>query len=583
LSQYVKSKVVSDVYFTKFNKIGTDKNFEDDDGNIVEWNHFYLELPKRFVDATGKSEGDYKGSYRDIRNVFKRSLEEISEESLLTVLELISQNSLYKGEEWKSVLTNFLKLKKEYGKLETEEQKNNYAWEKSVTVGGVIGKIKNHSIGTLLINISEGMDLDVAVKKYEVIVAPSNYKRPNAIFTKKMLEDAKKTIEDLGYLDSLNRRYATLDDITVNNILFSNKDSAKRIGGANVFDDMLGDVAGSPKKFSKVEEVPVDNFIANVLPTTKEIEVWLENKHSSNLVSLVAPENKDAPSMFKWDNAFSWAYSGNITDSDIRENVKSAGGNVEGVLRFSIQWNDGRTRDGNDLDAHCYEPGGNEIFFRNMSNRYTSGVLDVDIRYPVEGVPAVENITWSEKNRMQNGIYKFFVHQYENRGGRDGFKAEIEFDGQIFSFEYNKELRQGENIQVAEVTLNQDGTFTIKESLPSSVSSKEIWNLKTNQFVPVSVVMFSPNYWDQQNGIGNRHYFFMLKDCVNSENPNGFYNEFIKEDLLKHKRVFEALGGKMAVKDVDDQLSGLGFSSTKRNELVVKVKNQSERIIKIKF
>jgi len=583
LSQYVKSKVVSDVYFTKFNKIGTDKNFEDDDGNIVEWNHFYLELPKRFVDATGKSEGDYKGSYRDIRNVFKRSLEEISEESLLTVLELISQNSLYKGEEWKSVLTNFLKLKKEYGKLETEEQKNNYAWEKSVTVGGVIGKIKNHSIGTLLINISEGMDLDVAVKKYEVIVAPSNYKRPNAIFTKKMLEDAKKTIEDLGYLDSLNKRYATLDDITVNNILFSNKDSAKRIGGANVFDDMLGDVAGSPKKFSKVEEVPVDDFITNVLPTTKEIEIWLENKHSSNLVSLVAPENKDAPSMFKWDNAFSWAYSGNITDSDIRENVKSAGGNVEGVLRFSIQWNDSSDYDQNDLDAHCIEPGRNEIFYGNKMNYSTLGNLDVDIIHPTRNVPAVENITWPNKSKMTSGVYNFFVHGYSNRGGRNGFKAEIEFDGQIFSFEYTKEVRQGEKVQVAEVTLNKDGTFTIKESLPSSVSSKEIWNLKTNQFVPVSVVMFSPNYWDQQNGIGNRHYFFMLKDCVNSENPNGFYNEFLKEDLLKHKRVFEALGGKMAVKDVEDQLSGLGFSSTKRNELVVKVKSQSERIIKIKF
>jgi len=318
-------------------------------------------------------------------------LEEISEESLLTVLELISQNSLYKGEEWKSVLTDFLKLKKEYSKLETEEQKNNYAWEKSVTVGGVIGKIKNHSIGTLLINISEGMDLDVAVKKYEVIVAPSNYKRPNAIFTKKMLEDAKKTIEDLGYLDSLNRRYATLDDITVNNILFSNKDSAKRIGGANVFDDMLGDVAGSPKKFSKVEEVPVDDFITNVLPTTKEIEIWLENKHSSNLVSLVAPENKEASSMFKWNNAFSWAYSGNITDSNIKDNVKSAGGNVEGVLRFSIQWNDGRNHDQNDLDAHCFEPSGNEIFFSNMSNRRTTGILDVDIRYPKENISAVRS------------------------------------------------------------------------------------------------------------------------------------------------------------------------------------------------
>ncbi len=72
-----------------------------------------------------------------------------------------------------------------------------------------VGKIRNHSIGTLLVNISEGMDLDLAVRKYEQIVAPVNYKRPKAIFTKKMLEDAKKTITELGYMDSLQRRFAT--------------------------------------------------------------------------------------------------------------------------------------------------------------------------------------------------------------------------------------------------------------------------------------------------------------------------------------------------------------------------------------
>lgn len=587
LSDFIKSHAVSDIYVSKFKKIGTQKNYEEmENGHIHEWTHFYVELPDRFVDKSSRSEGDIKGGYRDTRNVFKRSLDEISMDALDTILELITSNTLYKGEEWKNALTEFRRYKREYDKLSSDSEKNLYAWEKSVKAGMAIGRIRNHSIGTLLVNVSEGMNLDTAVKKYEQIVAPTNYKRSKPIYSKKMLEDAQKKIVELGYMDSLARRYAKFDDITVNDILFSNKDSAKRIEGAvDIFGELAKNTKGrKAKKFSKVEEVTIDTFINDILPTAREVELYLENKHSSNLVSLIAPENKDSKSMFKWGNNFGWAYSGNLTDSDMKDRVKAAGGNVTGDLRFSIQWNeDGR--DNCDLDAHCIEPTGYyEIYYGSAKKPYfspTKGQLDVDIMSP-NGKVAVENITWMNRDTMKNGVYKFFVKQYSG-SVKNGFRAEIEFDGQIYSFDYPHSMRSGENVMVAEVTLN-NGKFTIKELIPSSVSSKEIWGVKTNEFIPVSVICYSPNYWSNvENKVGHRHVFFMLKGCVNDENPSGMFNEFLVQDLYEHRKVMEALASKMRVEDTDDQLSGVGFAMDKRAEVVVKVIGSVERVLKIKF
>ena len=605
LSSFIKSHAVSNIFVSKFKKIGTLQNYEElENGKVQEWTHFYLELPDKFVDRSSRSEGDIKGSFRDTRNVFKRSLDEITMDSIDTILELINSNTLYKGEEWKGVLGEFKKYKKEYDKLISDVERDNYAWEQSVKAGIAIGRIRNHSIGTLLVNVSEEMDLDTAVKKYEQIVAPANYKRPKAIYTKRMLEDAKKTITELGYLDSLQRRFANLDDITVNNILFSNRDAAKRIVGADdIFGEMEKDVAVNPRKFSKVDEIPVKDFIENILPTAKDIEIYLENKHTSNMVSLIAPKIKNSKTMFKWNNGFSWAYSGNITDSDITQRVQNAGGRIDGVLRFSHSWNYEGMRNGSLMDLHVFMPGSNQkVEYKNgkeIHDNYgnnervgwnhrqhlpSGGVQDVDyVNVAPVGYIPVENTTFPSIEKLKEGIYTFKIHNWNFRNPTTGgFKAEIAFDGQVYRFIRREPLQHKEWITLAKLEL-KNGHFEIIEMMENDTTPIEIWGLKTNQFIPVSAISYSPNYFDEQDGIGHRHLFFFLKDCVNAEEPNGYYNEFLKNELAEHKRVFEALGEKCHVENTEDQLSGIGFSMTKRAELIVKVKGATERIMKVKF
>lgn len=585
IAAYVRTRPIRDRFLSSMKRIGVQKSHEQtEDGTVVTHYHFSMAVPRAAQAAFKTDVERKKAEYRDTRNVFERSLREISEDAVTTVLELVHSNSLYKGEEWEGVLTQFLQCKRAFDGLD-EEKKGLYCWKNAARVGMSVGRLRNHSMGVLLTDLTQDVELDTAVRRYEKIVAPANYMRPQAIFTRKMLQEARDTVERLGLTNSLPRRFATADDIRVNNILFCNRDAARRIrtqAGGSVFDELMAEAKPSPRSFSRVEEISAEDFVERVLPTAQEVELFMEARFAPNMVSLIAPIHPEAPSLFKWDNAFSWAYAGNMTDSDIKRNVKNAGGRVDGVLRFSIQWND-ETYDPNDLDAHCKEPGGEHIYYGHKVSGKSGGNLDVDIIHPTKGKAAVENITFPDGRRMPFGKYQFLVHCYTFRGGRTGFQAEVEFDGQIHRFRYDKAVRQGKQVAVADVILSRDGSFSIDPKLPESVEHRKIWGVQTGDFVPVSVVLYSPNYWDGQQGVGHRHYLFMLRDCVNEESPNGFYNEFLKSELSAHKRVFEALGGKMAVEPVKDQLSGVGFSATKRNHAVVRVTGSTQRTFKIRF
>jgi len=402
LTALIEPASIGDRYFTKKTRIGNSVSYTDD---FKVWHHLYADIPDAHIYRGHKSIPDSQNEARTAKQVLKRGLDELTPDALSTVIELIDQQSLYRGEQWKEQLVTFRSTQTAYRNLPASQQ-DTFCWDASDRLGPAIARIRNHSIGTLLIDISNDIDLDEAVRRYEAIVAPSSYQRPKSIYSKRMLEDARATVERLGLTASLPRRFARLDDITINNILFANRDVTKQLGG-DIFDDMAASIGVKTKQFDHVETVPIATFVSDILPNLTTIEVLLENQHAANLVSLIAPGDRQAPPLMKWNNGFGWGYRGNLADS-MKERVKAAGGKVDGILRFSLQWNDNGDNN-NDFDAHCNEPCGNLIYYARKRNSHTGGNLDVDIVNP-SGNVAVENITWPDIQRMKTGDYLFKVH-----------------------------------------------------------------------------------------------------------------------------------------------------------------------------
>jgi hypothetical protein len=102
--------------------------------------------------------------------------------------------------------------------------------------------------------------------------------------------------------------------------------------------------------------------------------------------------------------------------------------------------------------------------------------------------------------------------------------------------------------------------------------SREHWGIKTLDTARVNSIILSPNYWNEASGtsgVGNKHWFFILDGCIKPLPVRVIYNEFLRSDLEKHRKVFEVLGDKTKCPVAQEQMSGVGFSSTLRAKATV--------------
>ena len=568
----------------KYGVVTTDK--------VYTFHHFYVNLSKQFVLTESESIGTYLSKKNSTHQVFVKGLN-IPLETLQVVSDLMVQGSLLRADAHKYKVDEFINIKQEYDNLQGSSlSKYNWTWKKFSDIP--FAGFANELIGTTCIDLAQGKDINVVQKEFNVRVDPTNYMKAKPAITERQKQDAAKWIEENGYTESFNRRFATLDDAlkgSINEVIHTNISKSKKASASNLFVNVKTVNSGVLSRHKKaeidaIETVDIQTFIDSILPNSKSIQVFLENGFGNNLVTLTTAIDPTCKNPFKWsDNQFSWTYNGNLAGkSFIKEAVKDKGGNVEGVLRGSLVWNESGD-DRSDLDLHCIQPDKEHIYYNSNYRKDNGdkpsscgGLLDLDNTDPGNKL-GVENIFFNPMSKLKKGVYRFYVKQYSARNSQ-GFKFEIDMNGDTYNYEYNNPVR-GE-IDIAEVTFDGE-SFTIKHDLqPVASSSKTMWGLDSNQFHKVNLISLSPNYWGD-NRIGNKHYFFFLEGCHSDQPMRSFHIENLNGELLAHRKVLEVYGMTDKLEPTTKQLAGLGFTDDSKETLIVKVEGSFKRTVRVKF
>ena len=577
LAEFVRAAAIKGVYLSETNKVGQATTNQAMPNNAIKtWNHFHAKLPNKFV-VSGESIASAEATKRADKEVLVTSLTKYNDYAIDTVLELINDNNLERGQERKHTVESLRKTKTAWDKLTTDVAREQFAWKTAAKLGSA-GRFRNNVIGTLLDDLAEGKDLEKAVKSYETKVAGENFMRTSSLVTKTQVKSAFDKVEEKGMTDSFTRQHAKITDISVANVIHANRESKLNMDG--VFGDIIESIGDDKLPDpEQIKDIRIDDFIAKIVPKAKKLEVMVANSQTTNLMSLLTPTYLDAPGIFKWGNNFSWSYNGDVADS-IKERVKAAGGNVAGDLRISASW-----YNTDDLDLRVKEPNRNMISFMDPKSTTTGGKLDVDANsnsHQLKTDP-VENITYANKAKVLPGKHVVEINNYTKRDTNHvGCEVEIEYLGTTWNFEYSADIPRGKTVKITEFDFDITKGLTFGKGIASKSASKEIWGIQTNKWSTVSTMMFSPNHWEGEDA-GHKHVFFIIKDCLNPDTVRTFYNEFLSSDLVADRKVFEIVGARTKAAYSDQQLSGIGFSTTRRSEIKVRVTGEGNKVYNVQF
>lgn len=221
---------------------------------------------------------------------------------------ILHQDAVYRSEKAIGVATWFTDL---HRKLENVKGplRDNIIWLAAATAPVGFCHVRSTVISTLLDDIKEGLAFDAIARRWQEKLHPLQYQRPSAAPSEGAIAAAEKLVERLGVAKSLERRFATLDDVLAK-VWSPTAEKPKKSGG--IFGHLKGKIRATGVELPNTT-MTWDKFHRTVLPSALSIE--LRAPSSGPYYGLVTAADMQAPAILQWDglqdhprNPVSWYF-----------------------------------------------------------------------------------------------------------------------------------------------------------------------------------------------------------------------------------------------------------------------------------
>jgi hypothetical protein len=270
------------------------------------WQHLSVSPPVHFWHVDRALDANQAAAaIRENRNTVMNAMVEYQPAVLDETLRVLESGQLTRSEKFLGPVRWLRKLHDWPKGRENQKVRDNILWREVALAPEGFCHIKSSVLGPLMDSVNEGLPFADITRKFSAMLHPLKYQRPTAPPSDGNVRAAEALFEKLGLAQSLERRYARLDELPLADAVWVprilREADERPVARGSIFGHLKTKREASvPSVDLPTQTMTWDKFRRTVLLQSPDAIEFLVPM-SGPFMAFVTAQHEDAPPILKWD------------------------------------------------------------------------------------------------------------------------------------------------------------------------------------------------------------------------------------------------------------------------------------------